>query len=370
MNLEKLRPDKYLKYLTLNNLFGARRTKEILSVNPTVVPQREEAKDVDVFVYDYDTGFVEEKKLPGVEDCFVYKNNGRITWINIDGLRKQDVEAVCNHYEIHPLIVEDILSVNQRPKMEEPDTGIFCLLNMLYYDAENDSVDQEQISIVVGKDYVISFQEDAIRDVFNPLRDKLKLAGSKIRQRGTDYLCYMMLDLIVDNYFAVMEKLSERIEEIEEEVGRGNNPKALTHITRLRKELIILKRNFAPVRELVNGFLRTESELIEDRTTKYFKDVYDHIVQAIDLVENYRDVIVSVQDLHINNVNLRMNEVMKVMAIVTCLLAPATVIGGIFGMNFESIPYLHNQYGFWAAVSFMLLIPVLMIWIFRKRGWF
>jgi magnesium transporter len=370
MNLEKLRPDKYLKYLTLHSFFGARRTKEILSVNPTIIPHREEAKDVAVFVYDYDTDFVEEKKLTGVEDCFVYKNNGRITWINIDGLRKQDVETVCNHYEIHPLIVEDILSVNQRPKMEEPDTGIFCLLNMLYYDAENDSVDQEQVSIVVGKDYVISFQEDAVRDVFNPLRDKLKLAGSKIRQRGADYLCYMMLDLIVDNYFVVMEKLSERIEEIEEEVSKGNNPKALMHITRIRKELIILKRNFSPVRELVNGFLRTESELIEDRTTKYFKDVYDHIVQAIDLVENYRDVIVSVQDLHINNVNLRMNEVMKVMAIVTCLLAPATVIGGIFGMNFESIPYLHNEYGFWAAVGIMLTIPIIMIWIFRKRGWF
>src|SRR5580765_5595588 len=152
MNLVKLRPDKYLKYLP--KLFGSRRTKEILSVNPTVIPHREEANQVTVFVYDYNNESVEEKQLKGIADCFVYKNNGRITWINIDGLRKQDVEAVCHHYEIHPLIVEDILSINQRPKMEEPDTGIFCLLNMLYYDAENDAVDQEQISIVVGKDYV------------------------------------------------------------------------------------------------------------------------------------------------------------------------------------------------------------------------
>jgi magnesium transporter len=368
MNLEKLRPDKYLKYLP--KLFGAHRTKEILSVNPTVIPHREEANEVKVYVYDYDSSLVEEKQLPGIEDCFIYKNNGRITWINIDGLRKQDVEAVCNHYEIHPLIVEDILSVNQRPKMEEPDTGIFCLLNMLYYDTENDAVDQEQISIVVGVDYVISFQEDAFRDVFNPLRDKLKVSGSKIRERGADYLCYTMLDLIVDNYFGVMEKLSERIEQVEEEVARGNNPKALTHITRLRKELIILKRNFSPVRELVNNFLRSESKLIDDRTIKYFKDVYDHIVQAIDLVENYRDVIVSVQDLHINNVNLRMNEVMKVMAIVTCLLAPATVIGGVFGMNFHSLPLLENHWGFFIAVGLMIIIPILMLWIFKKRGWF
>jgi len=134
--------------------------------------------------------------------------------------------------------------------------------------------------------------------------------------------------------------------------------------------LIVLKRNIAPVRELVNGFIRSDSELLEDRTTKYFKDVYDHIVQAFDLTENYRDMMISMQDLYINNVNLRMNEVMKVMAIVTCLMAPATVIGGIFGMNFDKIPYLHNDYGFFIAVVLMLAIPVLMLRIFRKRGWF
>ena len=366
----KLRPEKYFRYLYLPGLFGARRTKEILSVNPTIIPLREEAQKVAVFVFDYDANSIEEKDLPGVEDCFAYKTSGHTTWINIDGLRKTDVEAVCNHYDVHPLIVEDILSVNQRPKMEESDGSFFCLLNMLYYDQDKQAVNHEQISIIMGKDYVISFQEDAIQDVFNPLRDRLKIASSKIRQRGSDYLCYTMLDLIVDNYFVVMEKLGEHIEEVEEEVVRGNNPRSLVSITQLRKELIVLKRNFSPVRELMNGFLRSDSELLDDRTIKYFKDVYDHIVQAIDLVENYRDIIVSVQDLHINNVNLKMNEVMKVMAIVTCLLAPATVIGGVFGMNFDAIPYLHNQYGFWVAVTIMLAIPVWMILMFRKRGWF
>ena len=167
-----------------------------------------------------------------------------------------------------------------------------------------------------------------------------------------------------------MEKLGDRIEELEEEVTRGNNPRALSNITHLRKELIVLKRNFSPVRELVNGILRSESKLLEDRHTKYFKDVYDHIVQALDLSENYRDVMVSLQDLHINNVNLKMNEVMKVMAIVTCLLAPATVIGGVFGMNFSSLPLLENHWGFYIAVGLMVAIPVLMLWIFKKRGWF
>lgn len=366
----KIRPEKYLRYLYLPNLFGTQRTKEILSMNPTVIPQREEAQEVTISVYDYNNTFVEIKKLSSVSDCFAYKNNNRISWINIDGLRKAEVETVCNHYNIHPLIMEDILSINQRPKMDEVDGILFCLLNMLYYNSEKHTVEQEQISIALGKQFVISFQEDASRDVFNPLRDRLKLATSKARQSGADYLCYTMLDLIVDNYFLVMEKLGDRLEMLEEEVIRNSNTRSLARINQLRKELIVLKRNIAPVRDLLSGILRSESELLDDINTKYYKDVYDHIVQAIDLSENYRDMMMSMQDLYINNVNLRMNEVMKVMAIVTCLLAPATVIGGIFGMNFESIPYLHNQYGFWIAVSAMLIIPVWMIWIFRKRGWF
>ena len=366
----KLRPEKYLKYLYPPNLFATKRTKEILSANPTVIPHREEAKEVVVSVYDYNADFLEEKKLASVGDCFLYKSSGHTTWINIDGLRKAEVEAVCAHFDIHPLVIEDILSINQRPKLDEADNSLFCLLNMLYYNETKHSIEQEQISILLAKDVVISFQEDAHRDVFNSLREKLKTPNSKIRLRTADYLCYSLLDLIVDHYFVVMEKLGERIEQVEEQVTKGDDPRALAHITQLRKELIVLKRNFSPVREVVNGFLRSDSELLEDRHTKYYKDVYDHIIQAADLSENYRDIMVSLQDLHINNVNLKMNEVMKVMAIVTCLLAPATVIGGIFGMNFESIPWLHSPFGFFGAVVAMLVIPVWMLMMFRKRGWF
>jgi len=241
---------------------------------------------------------------------------------------------------------------------------------MLFYNETENTVEHEQISIILGKDYLISFQEDANRDVFNPLRDRLKINSSKIRQHSADYLCYAMLDMIVDNYFSVMEKLGEEIEEVEEEVIRGSNRRSLAKINQLRKELIVLKRNFSPVRELVNGFLRSDSELLDDRTTKYFKDVYDHIVQALDLSESYRDIMMSMQDLYINNVNLKMNEVMKVMAIVTCLLAPATVIGGVFGMNFEELPLLKQHWGFYIAVGLMIFIPVAMLWMFKKRGWF
>jgi magnesium transporter len=321
-------------------------------------------------VYDYNAEMLNEHPLEHIEDSFHYHNNTHTSWINIDGIRKQDVESIGTHFGVHPLLQEDILSIDQRPKMDEVDNVLYCLLNMLYFNEETGTVEQEQISIVLGADFVITFQEDPSRDVFDPIRDRLKLAGSKLRQRGADYLCYTMLDLIVDNYFFVMEKLSDRIEQVEEEVIRHSKTLSLARITQLRKELIVLKRNIAPVRDLVGAIIRSESDLLEERTTKYFKDVHDHIIQAHDLSENYRDVMVSMQDLYINNVNLRMNEVMKVMAIVTCLLAPATVIGGIFGMNFDVIPTAHNEWGFYTAVGLMLFIPVLMLVMFKKRGWF
>ncbi|WP_205508051.1 magnesium/cobalt transporter CorA [Longitalea arenae] len=363
-------PQKYLRYLMLPSLFGTDRTKEILQVNPTVIPQREEAKEVKIFVHEYNASSIQEYGVESALECLHCQDNDYVSWINIDGLRKNDVETICNGYGIHPLVIEDILSINQRPKMDEVDNILFCLLNMLYFNEQKKSVETEQISIILGKNFVLSFQEDASRDVFPPIRTRLKINNAKIRQRGADYLCYSLLDMIVDNYFIVMEKVGEQIEIVEEEVVRSSNTRSLARINQLRKELIVLKRNFAPVRDLLNGIIRSESELLEDRHTKYYKDVYDHIVQAYDLSENYRDIIMSMQDLYLNNVNLRMNEVMKVMAIVTCLLAPATVIGGIFGMNFDIIPYIHNRWGFFIAVGLMLLIPLWMLYFFRKRGWF
>jgi len=365
-----MQQNKYLRYLSLPAVFGLERTKEILKVNPTAPPQRVEPETITLFVYDYNAESVEERELKKMEECLHYKDNKRISWINMDGLRKTDVEALCAQFNVHSLLVEDILSINQRPKMDEVEGRMFCLLNMLYFNDKNKTVETEQLSIVLGEDFVLSFQEDANRDVFDPVRAKLKVAKSNVRQRSADYLLYTMLDLVVDNYFLVMEKLGEQIEFLEDEVAHGTNNRALANINRLRKELIVLKRNIAPVRELVNGIIRSESDLLDDRTTKYFKDVYDHIVQAFDLSENYRDMMMSLQDLYINNVNLRLNEVMKIMAIVTCLLAPATVIGGIFGMNFEAIPLIHNKWGFFISVGLMLVIPIWMLRAFRKKGWF
>jgi magnesium transporter len=359
-----------LRLIVPFSLFGTERTKEILSVNPTLETERVDAPETLISIHDYTENEWVGIEVSKIEEVFPYRDNQHITWINVDGIQKETVEKVCHHFGIHPLLAEDILSLNQRPKMDEVDNVLYCLLNMLYYNEQKQSVEQEQVSIVLGKDFVITFQEDPHRDVFDPIRERLKLHNSKLRQRSADYLSYTMLDLIVDNYFRVMEKLGDCIESLEEEIIRNSNTRSLAKINKFRKELIILKRNIAPVRDLVNGIIRSESDLLDDRTTKYFKDVYDHINQAYDLSENYRDVMVSMQDLYINNVNLKMNEVMKVMAIVTCILAPATVIGGIFGMNFDVIPTAHKEWGFYLAVGLMFLIPVWMLAAFRRRGWF
>ncbi|GAB4093352.1 magnesium and cobalt transport protein CorA [Flaviaesturariibacter terrae] len=363
-------PRDYLRFILPDALFGTERTKEILQVNPTVEYKRKPVERVHISVYNYNERTLDVQQFENVEDVFYCKEDDLISWINIDGIRKADVESICGHFGIHPLLAEDILSCNQRPKMDEVDGVLYCLLNMLYFNKEESAVEPEQVSVVLGPNFVLTFQEDPARDVFNPVRDRLHMANSKLRQRPADYLCYSLLDLIVDNYFLVMEQLGEKIEELEEEVIRNATPVSMAHITRLRKELIVLKRNILPVRDLLAAIIRSESSLLDESTEKYFKDVHDHIVQAADLSENYRDVMTSMQDLYINNVNLKMNEVMKVMAIVTCLLAPATVIGGIFGMNFERIPLLHNKWGFFISVGLMLFIPLWMIRVFRRRGWF
>ncbi len=365
-----MRPEKFIKQL-IQPIFNTGRTRQIFHVNPTTEPTHRQVDDIIIRVYGYSTENILEKNLANAEELVRFECDQPVQWINIDGIKKAETETICQHFGIHPLIVEDILSIGQRPKMDEIDNILFCLLNMLYFNERNGSVELEQISIVLGSNFVITFQEDPERDVFNLLREKLKIKHSKLRIKGADYLCYSLLDMIVDHYFVVMEKLGDKIEQLEEEIIRHANVRSLAKINNFRKELIVLKRNVTPVRDLVNGFIKTESELLDESVEKYYKDIYDHIMQANDLVDNYRDMLNNLQELYISKVNLKMNEVMKVIAVVTCLLAPATVIGGIFGMNFEVIPFQHSHWAFYTTVTFMLVVvPLLMLWIFRKRKWF
>jgi magnesium transporter len=353
----------------LHTLFQE-RTRAV--IHPFKAPEEEDGPELPFHlqIFSYTKDSIEDSEFSDVASCLKYRDKEAITWLNLDSYHKQEMEILSTHYGIHPLIQEDILSYGERPKMDEVNDILYVLMNMLFYNDTKNNIELEQISIVMGRNFIISFQEDALRDVFNPIREKIKNKQSKIRQSPTDYLFYNMIDIIVDSYFHVIEKIGDRIQQVEEELLTQSGKRAFNHINLIRKDLILLKRNTNPVRDLVAGILRSDSELLEDNTTKYYKDVYDHIMQANDLVDNYRDLVNTLQDMYFNNVNLKMNEVMKTLAIVTTVMAPATVIGGIFGMNFDIIPYSHHKWGFYATVAFMFLVPIAMIWWFRKRGWF
>ena len=239
-----VRPKKYLDLLL--NPLDLLRTKKVLHVNPTVIPERKEPPEIKLQVYEYDKDKYDHFIFNSVEETYDYLNTPANTWINIDGLKKDSVEKICNHFGIHQLIQGDILSVGQRPKMDDINEVIFCLLNMLYFNDKTSMVETEQISIILGKNFVITFQEDATRDVFDLLRDKLKVSGSKVRQSGADFLFYSLIDLIVDNFYVVMEKLGDKVELLEEDIMRNATKRSLVKINMLRKEMIVLKRNIAP----------------------------------------------------------------------------------------------------------------------------
>lgn len=350
--------------------FVSKRMRRV-NYDPVSIPvKRTEPVEAIYSVFNYDGNEVKEYQSKCEMDWKKISGEHKVTWINADGLRKEEIESLCDYFQVHPLLIEDILSIGQRAKMDEVEGRLFCLLPMIYFNNEGLCIEMEQVSIVVGKDFILSFQEDAKRDVFDPLRMRLRNANQRLRDRDADYLCYSLLDVIVDSYFGVIEKLSEKIDIIEDKLISNRELNVLSDIAHLRKEVMLMKRSIAPVRELVGGFLRTDNSLIEERNEKYFKDVSDHIIQAHENCESLREMLSNLQDMYMNRINLRMNEVMKIFTMVSLLLAPATVIGGIFGMNFEKIPLLHDQRGFYISVAAMLLIPISMVIYFKKKKWF
>lgn len=345
----------------------------LTSFNPTKIDEKREKTEVEPVysVFDYDALGYEEKKNINYDDCTQYKHSPRITWINVDGIKKTEVERLCAHYGVHHLIVEDILSSGQRAKMDDNENVIYCLLPMLYYNEGTGQVESEQVSIVLGKDFVISFQEDPLRDVFDPVRERIRSGQLKLRRGTADYLVYSLIDIVVDSYFGIIEKINDRIERLEDKLLLQQKEQAtLSKLAILRREVMVMRRSILPVRDLVYGFLKSDSDLLEVEHEKYYKDVLDHITQANEYVENHRDMMTNLQDLSMSQINLRMNEVMKVFTLLATLMAPATVIGGIFGMNFDVIPLSHQTDGFYITVGLMLAIPLLMMIYFKRRGWF
>lgn len=359
----------YLQYLNPLELL---QTKKVLKANPNILKtDRVESESV-INLYSYNKEQCTFEKNIKPENVHIENFDAAFYfWLNLDILNKKSVEIVGNNIGLHALIIEDILSIHQRPKVDEFENYFTCVLQMLYYNQTNNDIESEQVSFVLGKNFLFTFQDDSHRDLFDSIREKLKTPITKLRQQGCDYLMYALLDSIVDNYFEVLENLGEQIEKLEEDITKNMTDNyTMNRINNLRKELIFFKRNTSPVRELISSIIRSDHPFIIDNNNKYFKDIYDHIIQVIELTENYRDVISNIRDLYLSQTNLKLNEIMKFLAIVTALLAPATVIGGIFGMNFDRIPYLHHQNGFWIATLLMLIIPLLMLFYFRKKRWF
>jgi magnesium transporter len=322
-----------------------------------------------ITLIDYDEAQLQEKELETVDECFPFKDKPTVTWINIDGIHQVEIiEKIGRHFNIHPLILEDILNTGQRPKMEDFEDYIFVVVKMIYYDEKDNEIKAEQLSLLIGPNFVISLQEKE-GDVFDPVRDRIRKAKGRIRKMKADYLAYALLDTIVDHYFVVLEKLGEKIEDMEEELVTNPTPETLQTIHTLKRDLISLRKSIWPLREVVNNMERGESSLINESTGIYLRDVYDHTIQVIDTIETFRDMVSGMLDIYLSSISNKMNEVMKVLTIIATIFIPLTFIAGLYGMNFKYIPELEWHWGYPVLLFVMAGIGFLMLVYFRRKRW-
>ncbi|UCB56459.1 MAG: magnesium/cobalt transporter CorA [Candidatus Omnitrophota bacterium] len=324
---------------------------------------------VKITVIDYDEKQVQEKEIKAPEECFSFRDTSTVTWINIDGIHNIEIiEKIGKHFGFHPLMLEDIVNTGQRPKLEDFESYIFIVLKMLYFDEKAGEINAEQVSLVLGSNFVISFQEKE-GDVFDHVRERIRNAKSRIRGAGADYLVYSLMDAVVDNYFLILEKSGEKIGDMEERIIANPIPKTLQIIHRLKGDIIFLRKSVWPLREVVSVLERSESKLIKKPTRIFLRDVYDHTVQVIDTIETYRDVVSGMLDIYLSSVSNRMNEVMKVLTVIATIFIPLTFIVGIYGMNFRYMPELQWRFGYPAVWFIIGAIAIYMIAYFRKKKW-
>jgi magnesium transporter len=326
-------------------------------------------EEVRVTVLDYNESEFQEKHIESVEECLAFKEKPTVTWINVDGVHRVEIiESLGKQYGIHPLVLEDIVNTEQRPKLEDFDDYLFVVLKMLHdYDPE-DGIQVEQVSLVVGSNFVISFQERK-GDIFDPIRYRIRNAKGRLRKMGADYLAYGLMDAVVDNYFTVLEKLGEQIESVQEKLLTDPTLDTLHGIQRLKRELLFLRKSVWPLREAVNSFERSESSIVRKSTRVYLRDVYDHTIQVIDALETCRDMTSGMLDIYLSSISNKMNEIMKVLTIAAVIFIPLTFLAGIYGMNFEYMPELHWRIGYPIVLLVMLGIAGVMLFFFKRRKW-
>ncbi len=330
-----------------------------------------ERKDekITISVIDYDEHAFVEKEVPSVEECLSYKDTPTVTWINVDGVHDASLlEKFAGGFGLHRLVMEDIMSTDQRPKIEDYGPYLYFVLKMISNGTDGQLV-IEQISIILGPNFVLSFQEGIKGDVFNAVRERLRTGKGRIRAMGADFLAYSLLDVIVDNYFIVLEKLGENIESLEDELIEDPSQKTVQKIYRLKRELIFLHNAVWPLREVANTLTRSESALIHEPTIPFIRDLYDHVIHVIDSVDIYREMISGMLDMYLSSVSNRLNQVMKVLTVIATIFMPLTFIVGLYGMNFKHMPELEWRYGYPAVLGLMAVIAAGMLLIFKRRKW-
>lgn len=328
----------------------------------------EEKPKITVINYSEEEFSKVEAKTP--EECTTLKGKANVCWVNVIGIHEGEIiERIGQIFNLHPLLLEDIMNTDQRPKMESYDDYLFVVLKILFYDEMEKTTAMEQISIVLGTNYVLSFQERE-NNIFDPLLEHLKNGKGRIRKMGADYLVYSLIDMIIDNYFLILEKLGDLVDNLEVQLVASPKRETLKSIQKLKKEMIFLRRSVWPLREVINSMERGESSLIQSSTYVYLRDIYDHTIQAIDTIETYRDMLSGMLDIYLSSVSYKLNEIMKVLTVVSTIFIPLTFIVGLYGMNFQFMPELKSPWGYPAVLLLMVIVSLSMLYYFKKKKWF
>ncbi|MDO9067376.1 MAG: magnesium/cobalt transporter CorA [Deltaproteobacteria bacterium] len=329
----------------------------------------ESGKAVHISVIGYSPDGVEEHQFKQIDQYLKNPCESKVVWVNVEGVH--DVELIRQlgeKHSFHPLVLEDIVNTVQRPKIEDYGDYLFIVLRMLR-PLEGADFSSEQLSIILGPDYLFTFQEGIKGDAFDSVRDRIRSGKGKIRGMGADYLAYALIDAIVDGYFSILEGFGERIVDVEEELALTPDQQSLHRINAMKKEIIFLRKTVWPLREAISFLERGDSHLLNPATRLYFRDVYDHTVQVIDTVETYRDLLSGMLDLYLSSISNRTNEVMKFLTVIGTIFMPLTFLAGVYGMNFKHLPELEWRYGYFFLWGFMLFLSLLMVMYFRKKRW-
>lgn len=324
---------------------------------------------VRISVIGYGPDGVEERQFEQVEQYHENPCDGSVVWVDVEGVHNTDLIRILGEkHSFHPLVLEDIVNTVQRPKIEDYGDYLFIVLKMLR-PADDGGFSSEQVSIILGPDYLFTFQEGLAGDSFESVRSRIQSGKGKIRKMGADYLAYALIDAIVDGYFTVIEAFGERIVDVEEELTHTPDQRSLHRINVIKKEIIYLRKTVWPLREAISFLERGDSHLLNDGTRLYFRDVYDHTVQVIDTVETYRDLLSGMLDLYLSSISNRTNEVMKFLTVIGTIFMPLTFLVGVYGMNFKHFPELEWKNGYFVLWGVMITLSLLMVAYFKKKRW-